>query len=215
MMRKLEGKELKDKIMTRYVDNLVMAKKLIDSLIPVVNQFDGKVYNKRFENALKARLEELKEQTEGKQVYCSVELNYRHINIELEFYNHRRIAENNYNVYIPQGYETLYICYHYTDWSSWNNESNEKYYHKDNGEYFYIDGGNTRINAKSIVDLLLEKQKELDEKIADILEASKNIEDIFKKVEELKAELKAINESIPTIVDKIYSVESYGQYNSW
>ena len=212
MRQTIYAKENKDKIIERYLKNLDMAKNLIDTIIPVVWKYDCKVYNKRFDNAIKDIIEDRKLHTEGKTIYPYVELNYRHLSIKLAFYNHR-VTEN--NLYLPQGYEEVYICYHYSNWSDWDNDRIKEYHRKDNGEFFYIDeNGNTRIQAKKIVDELLEKQKEIEEKIEEIEKAVKNVEETYRKVYELKEELSSIHDSIPHIVDKVYEIDSYGSYTS-
>ena len=212
MLQTIRDKERRDKVIDRYLANLTMAKNLIDTIIPVVWKYDGKVYNRRFDNALKEIIEDRKTHTEGKTVYPYVELNYRHLSIKLAFFNHRVTDDNSY---LPKGYEEVYICYHYSDWSDWNNDVQRKYHQKDNGEFFYIDeNGNTRIQSKRIVDELFIKQKEIAEKIEDIKEAREHIEETYKKVYELKEELSKIHDSIPHIIDTVYGVESYGNYYS-
>lgn len=211
MQKTIYDKEVKDKIMTRYIKNLVMAENLIDTIIPIVWQFDGKVFNRRFENALKERIESRKIHTENKTVYCYVDCDYRKISIELRFYNHRTAEDGGY---IPNGYENIYIAYHYCDWSSWNEESNKKYYQKDNKEYYHIDNGNIRLHAESIVNLLFDKQKEIKEKIKELKTASEHVEETWQKVYELKEKLSKLHDSIPHAVDTIYGIESYGTYCS-
>ena len=214
MSKEIRDKEVKDRLLERYIKNLTMAKNLIDTLIPVIWQFDHKVYNRRFDNAIKAKLEERKEQTEGKIVFCSVDLDCRRLYIKLEFYQHRSISEPNNFVYLPNGYEEVSICYHWTDFSSWNTESNKKYYNADNGEYFYFDCGNIRLNASKIVDLMIEKQKEIAEEIETIKKASEEVVETYNKVEDLKSQLSLIYDSTPRIIDTIYGIKTYGTYIS-
>lgn len=211
-MKEINNKEIKDRLLDRYIANLTMAKNLIDVIIPVVEKFDGKVYNKRFDNALKEILEQSKEQTEGKQVYCSVDLDYRRLYIKLEFYNHRAVSAPNSWEYIPNGYEEVHIFYHWTNYSMWDNEGNKKYYEKDNGEYFYIDNGNTRLCSAPIVSGMREKQKEIEDKIEELLKAKETVVEVYNKVEDLKAQLSEIHDTIPHIVGNIYGITSYGNY---
>ena len=211
MRQTIYDKESKDKIIERYIKNLVMAEHLIDVVIPTVRQFDGKVFNRRLENTLKDKLESIKADTEGKQVYIYVECDYRKISIELRFYNHRCVEGGGY---IPNGYENMYIAYHYCDWSNWNEETNKKYYEENNKEYYHIDNGNIRLHADSIVNLLLEKQKEIAEKIEELKTAREHVEETYCKVYELKEELSKIHDSIPHIIDNVYGIDSYGSYTS-
>ena len=213
-MKEIRDKEVKDRLLERYIKNLAMAKELIDSLVPVIWQFDHKVYNKRFDNAIKTKLEERKEQTEGKPVFCSVDLDCKRIYIKLEFYQHRSISEPNNYVYLPNGYEEVNICYHWTDYSMWDSERNKKYYYADNGEYFYIDNGNIRLNANKLVDLMLEKQKEITEKIDTLMKAKETVVEVYNKVEDLKAELSTTHDSTPRIIDTIYGIKTYGSFTS-
>lgn len=210
MDKTIYKKEVKDELMDLYIHNMNIAKNLIDTIIPVVWKFNGKVYNKRFDNAIKEVVESRKLHTDNKTVYPYVELNYRHLNIELAFYNHRCTKSG---AYLPDGYEKIYICYHYSNWSDWDNERIKLYHTKNNGEYFYIDeNGNTRIQSEIIVTELQDKQKELVEKIAELENAMKNVEETYIKVYNLKEELSRIHDSIPHIVDKIYGIDSYGTY---
>lgn len=211
MDKTIYKKEVKDEVMERYIANLKIAKNLIDIIVPEVWKFDGKVYNKRFDNALKALLEEHKADTENQTVYPYIELNYRQLSIKLAFYNHR--CTDYFRAYLPNGFEELYICYHYSDWNDWNEDKKKKYYQKDNGEYFYIDENyNTRIQSKKIVEELTEKQKEIAEKIDTLIDAKKHVEETYNKVYKLKEELSRLHDSIPHAIDKIYGMESYGNY---
>ena len=58
MKRELKEKELKDSLMELYLKNLSIACQIIDGLIPTIWKFDGKVYNARFDNAIREYLAE-------------------------------------------------------------------------------------------------------------------------------------------------------------
>lgn len=211
-MKTIRDKEQRDKLIERYLKNLTMAKNLIDTLIPVIWKFDGKVYNRRLDNALKQATEDRQAETEGKQVYPYIEFELRKLTIKLAFYNHR-IAEG--GAYLPNEYGEVYIAYHYTNWSDWNTDVKRDFHKKDNGEFYYIDdNGNMRIQAERVVKELQTKQKDIEEEIKTIKDACEHVEETYNKVENLKAELSSIYDSLPRIVDKIYGIASYGTYIS-
>lgn len=210
-------KETKDKLLDLYLQNLQTASKLIDTIIPVVWKFDGKVYNARFENALKDVLgTETKEPKD--RIYPSVQLSYKHLEINLSFWNNRGLQGKSCYVYMPSSYDEIRIAYDNTDFNTWNcgrtREENAKYYIKDNGSYFYIDDNyNTRIQSSRIVDLLLERQKELKEKIVKLQEERKTILEVVQKLEGLKQEIDRLRDSTDHTLKDFYDLKMYATWN--
>lgn len=214
MKELIRDKETKDKLLDLYIGNLQQSVELINKIIPTVLKFDNKVYNARFENALKDALGTNTVEPKDR-VYLSVNLSYEHLKITLDFYNNRGLQGKNCYTYLPSSYEVVRIAYDYTDFNAWNcsREENAKYYLKDNGSYFYIDDNyNTRIQSKRIVDLLLEGQKKLKEKIASLQEERKSILEVAQKLEGLKQEIDKLNDSTDYTLKDFYDLKMYAAW---
>lgn len=215
MKELIQDKETKDKLLDLYIGNLQQSIDSIDKIIPTVWKFDNKVYNARFENALKDVLGT--ETAEPKDRICpSVNLSYEHLKIILGFYNNRGLQGKSCHVYLPGSYDEVRIAYDSTDFNTWNcpREENAKYYAKDNGSYFYIDANyKIRIQSKRIVDLLLEGQKELKEKIASLQEERKSILNVAQKLEGLKQEIDSLRNNTNYILKDFYDLKMYATWN--
>lgn len=215
MKELIYDKETKDKLLDLYIGNLKTSVELIDKIIPTVWKFDNKVYNARFENALKDVLGT--ETAEPKdRIYPYVKLSYEHLKISLNFYNNRGLQGKSCFVYLPNGYEVVRIAYDFTDFNTWNcsREENAKYYNKDNGSYFYIDDNyKTRIQSKRIVDLLLDGQKKLKEKIASLQEERKSILEVAQKLEGLKQEIESLRDSTDYTLKDFYNLKMYASWS--
>lgn len=214
MKELIYNKAIKDKLMDLYIQNLKKSVDVIDSIIPIIWQFDGKVYNARLENKLKELL------TEGKEIkdkiYPHVELNYTRVKIELNFYNQRSISSDTCNYYLPEGLETINLVYNYSDFKNYgSHEENIKYFDSEFNEkvYFYIDkNSNIRIKSARITNLLLERQKELKEKIAVLESEKQQVEDYASKLNELKEKLDLLNSEIPCEIKSIYGIKTYANF---
>lgn len=214
MKELIYDKAIKDKLMDLYIQNLKKSVDVIDSIIPIIWQFDGKVYNARLENKLKELL------TEGKEIkdkiYPHIELNYTRVKIELNFYNQRSISFDTCNYYLSEGLETINLVYEYSDFKNYGGrEENIKYFDSEFNDkvYFYIDKNyNTRIKSARIVNLLLEKQKELKEKIATLESEKQQVEDYVSKFNELKEKLDLLNSEIPCEIKSIYKIKTYANF---
>lgn len=214
MKELIYNKAIKDKLMDLYIQNLKKSVDVIDSIIPIIWQFDGKVYNARLENKLKELLTEGKEAKD--KIYPHVELNYTRVKIELNFYNQRSISSDTCNYYLPEGLETINLVYNYSDFKNYgSHEENIKYFDSEFNDkvYFYIDKNyNTRIKSAMIVNLLLEKQKELKEKIATLESEKQQVEDYVSKLNELKEKLDLLNSEIPCEIKSIYGIKTYANF---
>lgn len=214
MKELIYNKAIKDKLMDLYIQNLKKSVDVIDSIIPIIWQFDGKVYNARLENKLKELL------TEGKEVkdkiYPHVELNYTRVKIELNFYNQRSISSGTCNYYLSEGLETINLVHEYSDFKNYGgHEENIKYFDSGFNDkvYFYIDkNSNIRIKSARIANLLLEKQKELKEKIATLESEKQQVEDYVSKFNELKEKLDLLNSEIPCEIKSIYEIKTYANF---
>ena len=223
MKRELREKELKDSLMELYLKNLDTACQIIDGLIPTVWKFDGKVYNVKFDNAIK---DYLASKEEYSQINSIVDFTTSKVTIDLIFY-HRSVRYNDSWRGLPSGYDTISICY---KWCSSKSSSYNPDRKKDveNGfysesvsmvnekrdDYYFCDSNfNIRIKASRIVDYLLEKQKELKEEIVGLKENMKKAVDWYNEVEELKEKLDKLNDSIPYAIRQFYEIKSYGVFN--
>lgn len=214
MKELIYNKAIKDKLMDLYIQNLKKSVDVIDSIIPIIWQFDGKVYNARLENKLKELL------TEGKEIkdkiYPHIELNYTRVKIELNFYNHRSISSDTCNYYLSEGLETINLVYEYSDFKNYgSHEENIKYFDSEFNDkvYFYIDkNSNIRIKSARIANLLLERQKELKEKIATLENEKQQVENYVSKFNELKEKLDLLNSEIPCEIKSIYGIKTYANF---
>lgn len=222
MKRELREKELKDSLMELYLKNIDTACRIIDGLIPTIWKFDGKVYNVRFDNAIK---DYLASKEEYNQINSSLHFGTSKVTIDLIFY-HRSVRYNDSWKGLPSGYDSINICYKWCESksSSYNpdrekdikngfyDESFSMVNEKKDDYYFYDGNYNVRIKASRIVDYLLEKQKELKEEIASLKENMQKAVDWYNEVEELKEKLEKLNDSIPYTIRQFYDIESYGRY---
>lgn len=221
-------KEYQTKSMERYLRNLRLSCDLIDKIIPVVNSFNGKVYNARFERKIKEVLPE--------GIFIKVDLDYCHCRINFTFWNEYRevFTEEFYSYenpsvdkphrqvhYLPSNLEDVTICNIYSEYNNWDSSKNDKF-HSKNDSYFWIDGYsyNTRLNTDSIIEEL-KKQKENIIKKADSLEyactvqegfTASMVEDWQKEVKELQDRASALYSAIPSVIKSIFDIKCYANW---
>lgn len=210
---KIYNLAVKEKLMDLYIHNLEKSVDVIDSIIPIIRKFDGKVYNARLENTLKDFL------TEGKEIedkiYPHVELNCSRLRLELSFWNNRRVDGDACSFYLPEGLEEVTLAYDSSNWSEYKSrEENHAYYDPDDlSTYFYIDGNyNIRIKSARIVDLILKEQKELKEQVQLLKEERKKVLEHVEKLSKIKEELDALHDSIPSAVRSIYDIKTFANF---
>ena len=210
---KIYNLEVKEKLMDLYIHNLEKSVDIVDSIIPILWKFDGKVYNARLENTLKDFL------TEGKKtedrIYPQVDLTYAMFRLKLNFWNNRRVDGDACSFYLPEGLEEVTLAYDSSNWSACKSrEENHAYY--DSGDlstYFYIDGNyNTRIKSARIVDLVLKEQKELKEQVQLLEEERKKVLEHVAKLNKIREELDALHDSIPSAVRSIYDIKTFAHF---
>ena len=223
MKRELREKELKDSLMELYLKNLDIACQIIDGLIPTIWKFDGKVYNARFDNAIK---DYLASKEEYSQINSSLHFGTSKVTLDLIFY-HRSVRNNDLWKGLPSGYDTITICYKWCDSkSSSYNPDKEKdvengFYNdsismvnKSKDDYYFYDSNfNIRIKSSRLVDYLLEKQKSLKEERENLKSSMSKAVDWYNEVEELKEKLDKLNDSIPYAIRQFYEIKSYGVFN--
>lgn len=197
-----------------YLRNLETAKNLMDTLIPIVWKFDGKVYNARFDNAIKTRLEELEEQIE-QRVWAEVFLDIRKFELTLHFTD-RSVKSVSSWAYLPSCYDEDAIRI-YSDFSPYgDDERNKKYHSKDSkGDdcYYYIDKNyNNRIKAEAIVNAIEGHKKELEVKIQYLKSEVNKLEEYEAKAETLKKAMRELHDSIPYCFTAFFGLETYATY---
>ena len=209
---KIYNLEVKEKLMDLYIHNLKKSIDVVDSIIPILWKFDGKVYNARLENTLKDFL------TEGKEIedkiYPHVELNLSRFRLKLSFWSNRRVDGDACSFYLPEGLEEVTLAYDSSNWSEYKSrEENHAFY--DSGDlstYFYIDGNNIRIKSARIVDLVLKEQKELKEQVQLLEEERKKVLEHVEKLNKIREELDALHDSIPSAVRSIYDIKTFAHF---
>ena len=219
-------------LMELYIANLRKACELIDKVIPLVEDFDGKVYNARFQNKINEALTEGLEPNKAVKMYVE-DFDYNHCNIELSFFMFRTVyTEENYHFdgpdipkhrqvhYLPSGYDKVTICNIWTDYKSWDTSKNTKYYAR-NDSHFWIDlNYNTRINSSAIVQNMKEQREYLIKeayKLEQLLkvqdgEEINQIESWNKELEELKKKAERLNNAIPGVVRDIFGIKSWANW---
>lgn len=209
---KIYNLEVKEKLMDLYVHNLKKSIDVVDSIIPILWKFDGKVYNARFENTLKDFLTEGKE-TEDK-IYPHVELNLSRFRLKLCFWSNRRVDGDACSFYLPEGLEEVTLAYDSSNWSEYKSrEENHAYYDpEDLSTYFYIDGNNIRIKSARIVDLVIKEQKELKEQVQLLEEERKKVLEHVEKLNKIREELDALHDTIPSVVRSIYDIKTFAHF---
>lgn len=210
----MRDRKLSMELFNLYLNNLEISKKLMDTLIPIVWKFDGKVYNARFDNAIKARLEELESQI-GQRVWCSVSLDVSMFKLELHF-TKRSVHLDSGSEYLPSCYEEDSIRI-YSDFSCYgNDERNKKYHDKDSkGDncYFYVDENfNNRIKSEAIVNVMVKHQKELDDNIKMLRAEVFKIDEYERKAKELKEAMEQLHKAIPYQFSDFFDLKTYATY---
>lgn len=213
-------KELKDKCMELYLENLKTSCDIIDALIPVIWKFDNKVYNVRFDNAIQKAIEE---QEQWDTIHSRTKLSFNQFEIELIFYK-RSVRIGEQYITLPSGYDTIQIARKWCSYSTWSgndSKNKEKGFYSSSvnmnnelkDDYFYLDENyNMRIKASRIVDYLIERQKDLKEEIASLKKDMEKTLDWFTKVEELKEQLSILDDEIPYTIRMFYNIKSYGTF---
>lgn len=210
---KIYNLEVKEKLMDLYIHNLKKSIDVVDSIIPIIRKFDGKVYNARLENTLKDFLAEGKEIKD--KIYPHVELNLSRFRLKLNFWNNRRVDGDACSFYLPEGLEEVTLAYDSSRWSQCKSrEENHAYYDPDDlSTYFYIDdNNNTRIKSARIVDLILKEQKELKEQVQLLEEERKKVLEHVEKLNKIRKELDDLHDSIPSAVRSIYDIKTFANF---
>ena len=218
--------EDKTLLLKLYVSNLRKSAELIDKIVPVIETFDGKVYNARFQNKINDILTSGLEPNKQIKMYVD-DFDYKHCNFNLSFFNFREVyTEENYAFdkpetkkhrqvhYLPSSYDSIVICNIWTDYNSWDSTKNTKYKDR-NDSYFWIDSNyNTRINSEAIIQNMTENKANLLKKAEELEDSLKEnkIEAWENRLEELKKELEVLNNSIPHAIKDIFEIKTYASW---
>lgn len=199
------NKELSKKLWELYLHNLETSTKIIDEIIPIINNFDRKVYTKRFDHALKSIDDKY-------NVSVIIEnFDYKSCQIDFGFYASasRCIQAKEGFYYLPEGYDRVNIVYIYSDFNTWTTDrkTNEKYYSPSSEHHFYIDENyKTRIGSDKIIKTLQEKKNFLEDKIKTLKEKSDNLEKYEARLKEIKVELKVLSDDIPYEITDFFNL---------
>lgn len=212
------SKEVSKKLWELYLNNLETSIKIIDDIIPIIKNFNGKCYNRRFDNALN----KVTEDKYNVRLYVA-SFDYRRFAIELGFYDYslrcvKSETDNNGccgTVYLPSSYERVTLCDIYADCDDWeiNRKANGKYYSPSSENYFYIDDNyNTRIGSEKIINVLQEEKTFLKVKIEILTEKFSRLEEYETKLKNIKAELKELSGVIPYELTDFFEIKIPSYY---
>ena len=197
-----------------YLNNLEISKNLMDTIIPIVWKFDGKVYNARFDNAIKKILEE-REAEIGQKIWTRVFLDVHKFELELHF-TKRSVKGVSCWEYLPSCYDEDSIRI-WSEFSPYGDSENNKIYHDKDSKgdkcYFYIDSNcNNRIKAEAIVNALELHKTELKLQIERLKAEVNKLDEYETKAEELKKAMRELHDSIPYCFTSFFGLETYATY---
>lgn len=201
-----------EKLFNLYVDNLKRTVDLIPTIQNEVKKFDGKVYNKRFENAVLESINIGRKPEET--IYFRVsDFDYKRCYLTLNFYNYHSVSEGGRNYYLPSSYDTVQICNLCTDYNIWDTSKNEKY-HERNESFFWIDSNyKTRLNTSAIVKGLEDERQKILERIKELTEKASRVAEYKARFEKIKADLKDLQEEVPYQIQDIFDLQMYANWS--
>ena len=168
------------------IQNRKEALKLYDGIIEVVEKFNGKVLNKRFETALKKFDERLS---------CNREYSWFEINMSV-FDNRccKSVKKDSYGYsctnYISSNYLRLNnLVYTYT------NNSKDKAMLE-----------NERIVASVLIEALNNGKKQMEDKIVELENSLEKVDEWKEKLKALENEMKKVMSEVPYIIREYYDI---------
>ena len=213
----IREKEIKDKLLDLYIENLKKSVIIINLIIPIIENFDSKVYNKRLDNLLTERFASGDNTKEF--VYPKLKLDPYNFELNLKF-NNRFVS----NKYLPYCYDVIRIGYISSGFSSytdivnyWKEVANTNKLDtkevKRNNIYCYIDSNyNLRIKSKAIVDNLKENEEKLINLINKLKEEKTKVQEYVNKLNEIKESLYNLQEVLPHQIKDFYDIKSYANW---
>jgi predicted RNase H-like nuclease (RuvC/YqgF family) len=211
----MEDRKTQNELFNLYLDNMETGIKALIHIIPIVWKFDRKVYNAKFENAIKKSLEEY--ETELKQrVWTHVFLDVNRFSLEIHYTN-RSVKGSSCWEYLPSCYDEDRLSI-YSKYSCYGDNEENKNYHDEKMEgdiyYFYIDSNyNNRIKSQAIVKAIEEKIKDMRQEIANLKEEVKKLDLYEKKAKELKDAMEELHKNIPYCFTDFFDLKTYATYN--
>ena len=186
------NKEDSRRLVLLEVENYKKALELYDSIIEVVEKYNGKVLNKRFETALKKVNDYIRVDMSGRTLYIQLYLEDRSVkSFNNDFWIYINKTYINLNGYTPR------LAY------SWENDLDGK---------LCADHEN-RLIASVLIKSLNEEKEHIKNKII-LLENEVNKADEYKQqLEDLKAQMEKITRNIPYEIRDYFEL-NYNVYNN-
>lgn len=211
----MTDRKTQNELFNLYLNNMETGIKALIHIIPIVWKFDRKVYNAKFENAIKKSLEEYETEL-GQRVWTHVFLDVNRFSLEIHYTN-RSVKGSTCWEYLPSCYDEDRLTI-YSKFSCYGDNEENKNYHDEKIEgdiyYFYIDSNyNNRIKAKAIVDAIEEKIKEMRQTIANLKEEVKKLDLYEEKAKELKDAMEELHKNIPYCFSDFFDLKTYATYN--
>ena len=209
--KELNKKQVQEELFKLYLNNLEEAARTVDVIIPVIRQYDDKVYNARLANAIRKELED-------RQIDVCFDIAHfddNHLEINLNFYRMDKRcvcytevenSKENRCAYIPSSYETIRIawCYDYVKGTKTRND----------GKWLYYDANyNRRIVASVIIQCLQDRQKELREQIEKLKQELTNLDSYNIRLARIKKDLEMLNEEIPYQFRDFFGLKCHAQWS--
>ena len=211
----MTDRKTQNELFNLYLNNMETGIKALIHIIPIVWKFDRKVYNAKFDNAIKNSLEEYETEL-GQRIWTHIFLDVNKFSLEIHYTN-RSVKGNSCNEYLPSCYDEDRVTI-YSKFSCYGDNEENKNYHDEKMEgdiyYFYIDSNyNNRIKSKAIVDAIEEKIKDMRQTITNLKEEVKKIELYEKKAKELKDAMEELHKNIPYCFSDFFGLKTYATYN--
>ena len=178
-----------------YLNNLNTSIELIDVIIPTIKTFEGKVYNKRFENDINEVLLQRYGNDRDKTVYFHSTIRPNSVCLVFSFLNYRSLYYPGRWDYLPQGYEQTMILNEYQSGLT-------------PIKYITIDNNKLRLNASLIIEALEEQKFEMRKKIEALKTQALCVDEWRKRLEAVKKEAEVLNNEIPYEIRTIFGIEA-------
>lgn len=208
-------RKTQNELFNLYLNNMETGIKALIHIIPIVWKFDRKVYNAKFENAIKKSLEEYETEL-GQNVWTHVFLDVSRFSLEIHYTN-RSVKGSSCWEYLPSCYDEDRLSI-YSKFSCYGDSEENKNYHDEKIEgdiyYFYIDSNyNNRIKSQAIVNAIEEKIKDMRQTVANLKEEVKKLDLYEKKAKELKDAMEELHKNIPYCFSDFFDLKTYATYN--